>query len=62
MENTNTTKRKKGGGFLLIMVGIFFTFQFTKLDSTNSIMGMVTSVFILILGLYSIFKTSKENI
>jgi len=61
MENTNTTKRKNGGAFLLLISGVFFASQFTKLDTTNSIMGMIASVFIISLGFYSLYKTLKKN-
>ncbi len=61
MENTKTTQRKKGGAFLLIFSGVFFASQFTDLDTYNSIIGMVISVFIISLGIYSIYKPSKNN-
>ena len=61
LENTRVTKRKKGGAFLLILVSVYFASGFTDFDTSNTIIVMVTSVFIISLGIYSIYKPSKNN-
>jgi hypothetical protein len=60
--NTNKTKQNRGGAFLLLLVGVYFSIQFRDLDTSFEIIGMMASVFIFCLGLYSLFKGEKSKL
>jgi ABC-type nickel/cobalt efflux system permease component RcnA len=60
MENKKTAKRKNGGVFLLIFVGVYFAIQFKDLETTNSLIGMIACVFIIGLGFYSLYRSSNK--
>lgn len=58
MKPTSASKRQKGSSFLLVLVGFYFAVQFYDLDSTTTIIGMLASLFLIGLGLYTLIKRS----
>ncbi|WP_156112378.1 hypothetical protein [Lacinutrix jangbogonensis] len=53
--------RNKGGGFLLVIVGVFFAYKFIDFNTTNDTYGMIASAIIICLGFYGLYKSKKSN-
>ena len=51
----------KGGGLLLLVVGVFLAYKFKDFNSENDIYGMIASVIIIGFGLYGLFKSKRSN-
>jgi LPXTG-motif cell wall-anchored protein len=61
MSNIINKKSIRGGGILLIFVGLYYIYQFKDFESNNTILGFAASTLIILLGGYSIFKKKKKE-
>ncbi len=62
MANKNTTKQKKGGGFLLLIVSVYFVLQFKDLDNLNDYLGMLASAVTFSIGLHALFNVYSKKL
>lgn len=64
MVKTNSKsnhKKKLGGAGLLIYSSLYFAFQFKDADSNNAIFGLVACGVLLVIAIYSIYRTLNKS-
>lgn len=53
-------KNNKIGGIALVVIGVFFMYKFKVLTTTNDTYGIVAAAIIILIGIYSVYNSSKK--